>query len=180
VHGLPTLASKAFIFEGLQHTSYVVEYTENPECMSHYTLNDVVHLKERSSEITLAALLERAQRDLGREEVVVEFSRDVIERLECPSCRAAEDVFRPVGTVSFEQGKCPNDGHLRTVTIRHSFAAGEAIGQRKLSELGLPQFDVFTARSAQREIGYLLGGDADAVLGELGRAPLERYGEAKT
>ncbi len=30
LHGLPTLASRGFVFEGLNHTSYVVEYTENP------------------------------------------------------------------------------------------------------------------------------------------------------
>jgi len=35
------------------------------------------------------------------------------------------------------------------------------------SELGLPPFDIFTARTASREIGYLLAGDAPDVLGPL-------------
>ncbi len=39
LHGMPTLASKGYIFEGLHHTSYVVDYTENPECLSHYVLD---------------------------------------------------------------------------------------------------------------------------------------------
>jgi molybdopterin/thiamine biosynthesis adenylyltransferase len=30
LHGLPTLAGKGYVFEGLHHTSYVTEYTENP------------------------------------------------------------------------------------------------------------------------------------------------------
>ena len=38
IHGLPTLASKGYIFEGMNHSSYVVEYTENTDCMSHYTV----------------------------------------------------------------------------------------------------------------------------------------------
>jgi molybdopterin/thiamine biosynthesis adenylyltransferase len=38
IHGLPTLASKGYIFEGMNHSSYVVEYTSNADCMSHYTL----------------------------------------------------------------------------------------------------------------------------------------------
>ena len=37
LHGLPTLAGKGYVFEGLHHTSYVTTYTENPDCMSHDT-----------------------------------------------------------------------------------------------------------------------------------------------
>ena len=40
LHGMPTLASKAYIFEGLHHTSYVIDYTEKPDCLSHYTLRE--------------------------------------------------------------------------------------------------------------------------------------------
>ena len=64
LHGLPTLASKGYIFEGLNNSSYVVEYTENPDCFSHYTFDNIVQLQQRSSEITLEALLERARNDL--------------------------------------------------------------------------------------------------------------------
>src|SRR5580704_5510766 len=34
IHGLPTLASKGYVFEGMNHSSYVVEYTQNADCMS--------------------------------------------------------------------------------------------------------------------------------------------------
>ncbi len=46
IHGLPTLAGKGYVFEGMNHSSYVVEYTENADCMSHYTLPRIVHLPE--------------------------------------------------------------------------------------------------------------------------------------
>jgi len=35
IHDLPTLAGHGYVFEGLNHTSYVVEYTTNVDCMSH-------------------------------------------------------------------------------------------------------------------------------------------------
>src|SRR5580700_1652859 len=91
IHGLPTLASKGYVFEGMNHSSYVVEYTENKDCMSHYTLPQVVHLKEGSDELTLGELAARARRDLTSSDVVIEFSRDVVQKFVCPDCREEEE-----------------------------------------------------------------------------------------
>ena len=49
----------------------------------------------------------------------------------------------------------------------HSYNGHEAYGERLLSELGLPLFDIFVARQGEREMGYLMSGDAAAVLGPL-------------
>jgi molybdopterin/thiamine biosynthesis adenylyltransferase len=167
IHGLPTLASKGFIFEGMNHSSYMVEYTSNEDCMSHYTLPKVVHLPESSGELTLEQLRRRAQVDLDSSEVVIEFSRDVLQKFVCPSCKQEEELYRPIGTVPFEQAACRADGHLRTVISLNSYTGDSQLGKRALSELGLPSFDVFTARSGEREIGYIPYGDAPAVLGSL-------------
>ena len=51
----------------------------------------------------------------------------------------------------------------------HAYQGQEDFGSRKLSELGLPLYDIFTARSGEREIGYLLAGDAPQVLGVLAK-----------
>src|SRR5215831_18056164 len=71
LHGLPVLAGQGFIFEGLNHTSYKVAYTENAACMSHHTLEQVVCVPETSGQITLAQLLSRARKELGAEEVTL-------------------------------------------------------------------------------------------------------------
>ena len=98
LHGLPTLSGHGFVFEGLQHSSYRVEYTVNPDCMSHYTLPSIVSLPQRSSELTLHELWQRASSELSSSEVTIEFSRDVLHKLACPHC-AAEFEFTPDGTV---------------------------------------------------------------------------------
>jgi molybdopterin/thiamine biosynthesis adenylyltransferase len=167
IHGSPTLAGKGFVFEGLNHTSYRVEYSENPECMSHDTLAEIVKLPVASNEMTLDGLWRRAQKDLSAADVTVEFSRDVIHKLACPKCGKEEEVFAPVGAMSYRAGECPDDGNRRAVIAVHSYSGSESFGGRKLSELGLPLFDIFTARNATREIGYLIEGDAAAVLGSL-------------
>jgi adenylyltransferase/sulfurtransferase len=165
IHGLPTLSGKGLVFEGLNHTSYVVQYTENPHCMSHETLERISEIPQASSEITLVDLLQLARADLVKQDVVIEFSREIIRALECPNCHTIEDVFAPVGKISTEQGKCPRDGQMRTVIPIHSYSGVEAFGLRKLDHLGLPLFDIFTARSSSGEISYLLAGDRERILG---------------
>jgi molybdopterin/thiamine biosynthesis adenylyltransferase len=165
IHGLPTIASRGYIFEGLNHSSYIVEYTTNPDCMSHYTLERIIELPQRSSELTLTQLHELARRDLDVSHVTIEFSRDVIHTLTCPHCHTGEERFAPVGSVRLEDGRCPNDGHMRVVSTAHSFSGSESFGGRTLDKLGLPKFDVFTARADDREVGYLIAGDREQVLG---------------
>ena len=169
IHGLPTLASKGYVFEGMNHTSYVVEYTENSDCMSHYTLPEIVHLPKRSDELTLRELRERAQSDLGAEDVVIEFSRDVLHKFVCPSCHAEEAKFRAMGSIPFEAARCAKDGQMRTVISVHSYTGTEDFGERRLNELGLPILDLFVARYREREIGYIPYGDAVLLLGSAGR-----------
>jgi molybdopterin/thiamine biosynthesis adenylyltransferase len=167
IHGLPTLASKGYVFEGMNHSSYVVEYTQNADCMSHYTLPQVVHLRESSDDLTLAELRERARSDLGSSDVVIEFSRDVVQKFVCPACKEEEELYQPVGSVPFERAKCKNDGQLRSVISLHSYSGEGELGGRSLSSLGLPLFDAFIARTAEREVAYIPNGDAPRVLGPL-------------
>jgi molybdopterin/thiamine biosynthesis adenylyltransferase len=169
IHGLPTLAGSGFVFEGLNHSSYVVNYTENPDCMSHYTFPELVRLPQHSRELTLEQLWRRAQTDLASAEVTLEFSRDIIHKLVCPNCGAEEEKFLPVGKLNYEQGRCPVDGTMRIVHTAHGFSRTESFGARTLDQLGLPLFDIFLARSGVREIAYLLDGDREAVLGLLAK-----------
>lgn len=165
LHGLPTLASRGFVFEGLNHTSYTVDYTENPDCMSHYTIPELVRLPEAAAEWTVARLWQRARQDLGSAEVTLEFSRDLIWRLVCPKCGEIEERFAAVGSMHYDEGTCAHCGVQRVVETIHGYNGSEGWGDRRLNELGLPLLDIFVARSAEREIGYLPDGDRIAVLG---------------
>jgi molybdopterin/thiamine biosynthesis adenylyltransferase len=166
LHGMPTLASRGFVFEGLNHTSYKIEYTANPDCMSHFTFESVAELPLKSNGLTLEDLRQKGARDLGREDVVVEFSRDVVHELQCPRCGGKEEVFAPVGSLGYEDGRCPRDAQMRVVKTIHGYSGKEGFGGRTLDELGLPLFDVFTVRSAEAERAYLIAGDRGLVLGD--------------
>lgn len=172
LHGLPSLSGKGYVFEGLHHTSYVTEYTPDPDCQSHYVFDRVVRLSERSDSITSKDLMELASRELGSDEVTIEFSRDVIWKLVHPETGVVEERFAPMGSLSFEEGRDPADGVVREVVARHGFTrrdieATPALANRRLSEWGLPLYDVFVARSAEAEAAFILEGDAPEVLGSL-------------
>jgi len=170
LHGLPTLAGKGYVFEGIGHTSYVVEYTQKPDCLSHDTLGKCIHLSSRSSEVTLRQLFDRARLDLATTELTLEFSRDIVHKLVCPRCKAEDEIFAPVGSIRYESGRCPEDGQMRVVHTLAGYRGQGDLAALRLDQLGLPLFDVFTARSADSEISYFLAGDAALVLGPLATA----------
>lgn len=170
LHGLPVLAGRAFVFDGLHHSSYVVDYTENPDCMSHETCGELVEYPGASAETTLAELFTFARERLGGGPVALDFSRDVISQLRCPQCGKTEDRFVPLGGISSSEGRCPSCGTMREVITAHGYTGDESYGSRTLRELGLPPFDVFSARGGNGEISILIAGDRGQVLGPL--APL--------
>src|SRR3990170_3814179 len=53
LHGLPTIAGKGWVFEGVSSDSYLVEYQRKEECYSHDAIDEIVPLAVRSSNTTL-------------------------------------------------------------------------------------------------------------------------------
>lgn len=168
LHGLPVLAGKGFVFEGMNHTSYVVQYTPHADCLSHEVYEHLAAWPKTSSETTLAQLYAYAQRELGSSEVSLDFSRDIIHALRCPRCGLSKEVFACAGTVSIDAGMCPDDGGEMEVTAIHGFTGKESYGEKTVSALGLPPYDVFVARSKDREMQILMAGDRGRALAGFG------------
>jgi hypothetical protein len=137
--------------------------------MSHYTLPEIVHLPEAAGDLTLEQLGARAQRDLESENVVIEFSRDILYKFVCPACRREEERFAAAASLGLSAAKCPVDGQLRSVETLHSYSGEPALAQKRLDQLGLPLLDLFLARNGERETGYIPWGDEEKVLGAAAR-----------
>jgi hypothetical protein len=56
---------------------------------------------------------------------------------------------------------------MRVVQTLAGYKGEPELAARRLDQLGLPLFDIFTARSLESEISYCLTGDAPVVLGAL-------------
>src|SRR5687767_8365808 len=92
LHGLDVIAGRGWVFNGLTCEAYHVEYQRKESCYSHDLLDEVVPLPARSDTMTVTELLDEARRRLGPG-AELELGRDVLEKLVCPKCGAAEELF---------------------------------------------------------------------------------------
>lgn len=167
LHGLPILAGKGFIFEGMNHTSYIINYTAQSECYSHETYKNLQKVKLKSLTTTLKDLYNYAQKELQESEITLEFSREIIYKLRCPDCKTETDIFKCVGTLSSKKGICPKDGKMKEVITIHNYTGKEPFGEKTINEIGLPDYDIFLARSQNRELQLLIAGDHDRMFNKM-------------
>jgi adenylyltransferase/sulfurtransferase len=173
VHGLESIAGKGIVFNGLAGDTYLVEYKRKPDCMGHERCAKLERLGRGVADLTVGELLARARGELG-DRAVIGLSRDVVSALACPGCGASEEVYRSLGKVTEKEGKCPACGELRfpetllTLGIEEDPEARAREGLT-LAEVGVPPFDVVTARAGERTVSYMFDGDAGEVLGPLAR-----------
>jgi adenylyltransferase/sulfurtransferase len=91
---LPTLAGKGYVFNGLTHDSYVVEYQRKKDCMSHDTYENIIEKHWSVRTMTLRELLSSVRFDLG-EKAVVDFDRDIATTAHC-ACGHKKEIYTPV------------------------------------------------------------------------------------
>jgi adenylyltransferase/sulfurtransferase len=165
LHGLETIKGKGWVFNGLSTESYQVEFQRKPNCYSHEILDDIIPLSAKASSMSAADLLAEARRVLGKT-AELELARDMLEKLVCPQCKKEEPMFASLGRVSAEKALCPNcPGIRRDVVTFYKIRGSESFIHRSLAEMGVPPFDIITARTRGRAVGFELAGDAPAVLG---------------
>lgn len=166
LHGLPTLSGSGLVFAGDSTDAYQVAYQRKPDCLSHETLDPIIELSQTSDELTPARILSQA-RDILGPQAVLELNRDIARSLHCNRCDRFQEVFRSLGALSTRDAVCPNCGHPeREVITFHTIDGNESFTDRPLSQLGIPRFDILTARTRDRSIGFQIMGDSESVLGE--------------
>ena len=166
LHGLETLVGRGFVFEGLSHQSYVVSYTRKDDCPSHDPLSPVEVLDWRRGDTTARQLYDRARSDLGSG-AILEFQTDLLRGLECPHCAVETPYFSSLGRVTERDGLCPRCGAPRVPHTYHTLSGTEPFLDETLERLGVPAWDVISARLGTRHAHYELAGDARDVLGPL-------------
>ena len=163
---LPTLASKGFVFNGLSHDSYVVNYTRREDCLSHFTYAAVEERPWQAATLTLAEALAAGRERLGPD-TVLEFEQEIVTALVCKQCDTRENLFRALGAVTEDQARCPSCGEIRVPETTHAISGEEPFLDLTISALGLPRFDIVTVRSGMEMVHFELSGDRAAVLGSV-------------
>lgn len=166
LHGLEVLESRAFVFRGLSHDSYVISYPRRSECFSHVTYEPVEKLGA-SAERTQVGELLRAVRDRLGQGAVLEFNQEIVGSLECAGCGRSEAVFRTLGLVGEKEARCPHCGAERDPVLLHGVAGDEPFLDRTFAEIGIPPFDIVVGRKGLEQAYFEFDGDARRILGPL-------------
>lgn len=158
LHGLPTLAGRGFVFDGLQHSSYTVSYPISPDCPWHEPPAPIERLEHAGSDSPLQALWQEAERRLGGVDAI-DLARELVERVACPACRRSAVVLQPAESLRAEQLVCPTCGQECAPVFLHSLAAGSEWLQKTPRQLGLPAWDIVWARRGTECLGLELAAD---------------------
>ena len=159
--GLPTLAGKGYVFNGLTHDSYVVEYQEKPDCMSHDIFEDIIEKEWSVTDTTIGAALESVRNDMG-ENAVIDLDRDIAIEAKC-ECGETKGLFMPVHKLKGSMLTCPKCGKQMAFESKHSFNGSEDYLSKTFAEIGIPPLHIITGRIGMNEKHYEFSKDAETV-----------------
>ncbi|MBO5453509.1 MAG: ThiF family adenylyltransferase [Clostridia bacterium] len=162
---LPTLAGKGYVFNGLTHDSFVVEYQLKDDCMSHDLYEDIKEMNWSGRETTLKTVLSQAESELG-EGAVVEFDRDVATVANC-TCGHTKDIFNTVNRLRGKDIVCEKCGKSMQFETIHTINGEEDFLDKKLYEIGIPLYHIIAVRKGMKYAYYELSKDKNEVLGGL-------------
>jgi len=159
--GLPTLAGKCYVFNGLTHDSYVVEYQRKPDCMSHDTYESIEERPWSAKNITLSSLLENIKSELG-ENAVIDFDRDIVTYASC-SCGEKKDIFMPLHKLRGHDIQCPVCGKAMNFDTVHTISGSEDFLGKTPFEIGIPLLHIISGRCGMNMRYYEFTSDYDEV-----------------
>lgn len=163
--GLPTLAGKGFVFNGLTHDSFVVEYQQKDDCMSHDIYDAIVEKPWSVRTMTLRELLENIRADLG-EKAVIDFDRDIATHAHC-SCGNIKDLYSPVHKLKGESLVCPECGATMQFDTIHTIHGDEDFLEKKLFDIGIPLLHIICGRVRMNALYYEFTADKAEVFNDL-------------
>lgn len=162
---LPTLAGKGYVFNGLTHDSYVVEYQRKDDCMSHDTYEKIIEKPWSARATSLREMLAEIRSELG-EKAVLDFDRDIATTAKC-SCGENKALFTPVHKLKGEMLTCPKCGAQMTFDSVHSITGDEDFLNKTPMEIGIPLLHIVGGRIGMDTTYYEFTSDEAEVFENL-------------
>jgi len=162
---LPTLAGKGYVFNGLTHDSYVVEYQRKEDCMSHDTYENIIEKSWSVKTTSLKEILNEIQAELG-EKAVIDFDRDIATTAVC-SCSEHKNLFTPVHKLKGEMLVCPKCGSQMSFDSIHSLNGTENFLDKTPFEIGIPLLHIIGGRVGMNTTYYEFTADESEVFENL-------------
>lgn len=162
---LPTLAGKGYVFNGLTHDSFVVEYQLKDDCMSHDLYDNIREMDWSAREVSVKDVLNQAAKDLG-DGAIIEFDRDIATTATC-ACGHKKDIFNTVNRLRGKDIVCEKCGKSMQFETIHTINGEEDFLDKKLYDIGIPLYHIIAVRKGMKYVYYELSKDKNEVLGGL-------------
>lgn len=148
--GADALAGRGFVFNGITHDSYTIEYPRSDRCMAHdtYELSNKI-----DRETTIPELVDRAIAEFG-DDGFVQLEHEIVTAIDCPQCGFESRPNVMAARLDRSAAECPDCGSQMNVSLTNRFGS-ESVANSLLTlgELELPPSDVVS----------LYGGDASGA-----------------
>lgn len=163
LHGLESLRGRGFVFEGLMHNSFTVDYKVAPDCPCHDIPPPVEEAGDLGHDSPMRTIWDRCAAQLGALDAI-DLSRELVDTLDCPSCLRRWPARQALESIGEDQARCPACSAERVPRFFHSLSAQSPLLSLSARELGLPRWDIVWARRGDAMLGVELTGDRAACL----------------
>ena len=166
IHGMAVETGGAMIYNGISNRVYKTAFQRRDDCLSHETYPEPIALavsaRENTAEQLFEAVRQQAQ-ESGTMQMALE--RDLVVKVECRQCQTSQTIMRPLQKVGVDQAICPECKQTSKPDLEHSVVSGSELAQYRLSELGIPPFDMVRVELSKGEKVFLLDADRDTAMG---------------
>lgn len=160
LHGIPVVAGRAMVYNGLTNNFYKTDYQRRNDCLSHETYPEPVELPlsaRRNTARDLFAALHKRLND--QTNMRLSLDRDLVVSLNCTECGHSQEVLRPLQLVGMREAVCSQCGKLSRPVLEHTIDEDSPLAEKTLAQLGVPPYDMVRVATDQGEQVVLLADD---------------------
>ena len=150
-----------YVFNGLTHDSYVVEYQRKEDCMSHDTYENIIEKDWSAKTTTLEEIVSYIKKELG-DNAVVTFDREIASIANC-HCGKTKDLYLPVHKLTGEILTCPKCGNQMSFDSFHIIKGDEDFLNKTPYEIGIPLLHIIGGKVGINTTYYEFSGDEKEI-----------------
>jgi len=157
LHGLPSAAGCALVFNGVTNQFYTTRLPFRADCLSHETYPPAKAL-ELGHASSVAELFRAARQELEGP-LTLALERDLVTTVHCPRCDWETPLFRPRTKVRQDEAICPICRELGRPETLAAITDDSPFAARSLAEVGVPPYDIVRVDGATDTGFFLLAAD---------------------
>jgi len=159
LHDLPAADGSALVFNGAANRFYQTNYPVRQDCLSHETYDEPLELPLSAAATSVAELFQAIADENEQNPTRLVLDRDFLVNLVCRTCDRQVEINQPRCVVDSSRGICSKcDLPMAPETIS-SIEPNSPLFTRKLSELGVPDYDIVKVETDDDTSFVVLAGD---------------------